>query len=129
KKTLQQLLPNEKLGIRPEEVNKLFNLRLDYPSEKLIVLQPVSFQDKIHFNVHRLLRAIDHNTILSKLEPGQTASPLEIFIPPTTLINDFQQYPYIVTNTYRLIDACSLSMDFGKDKNKKNFSAGKKDDM
>ncbi len=129
KKTLQQLLPNEKIGIRPEEVNKLFPLRLDYPTEKLIVLQPVSFQDKVHFNVHRLLRAIDKNTLLSKLEPGTTASPEEVFIPPTTLINAFQQYPFIVTNTYRLIDNCSLSMVFGKDKNKKNFSAGKKDDM
>ena len=129
KKTLTQLLPNEKIGVHPEQVNKLFSLRLEYPTDKLVVLQSVSFQDKIHFNVHRLLRAIDKNTLLSKLEPGDIASPSETFIPPTTLINAFQQYPYIVTNTYRLIDACQVRMEFGKDKNKKNFSAGKKADM
>ena len=129
KKSFNELLPNERMGIRPDQLNKLFGLDLDQTADHLVVLYPVSFQDKIRFNVHRLLRAIDKNTLLSKLRPEEIASPDEVFIPPTQLINAFQKYPFIVTNTYRLIDRCSVSMDYGKDKNKKNFSASKRDDM
>jgi DNA polymerase-3 subunit alpha len=129
KKMTQQLFSNERIGVRREDLNKLFTLPGEFPGERLVVLHPVSFQDKIHFNVHRLLRAVDKNTLLSKLAPHEMASPDEVFISPAELIHQFRQYPQIVTNTYRLIDACSVSMDFGTDKNKKNFSASKKDDM
>ena len=40
----------------------------------------------------------------------------------------FRQYPFIVTNTYKLIDSCHIEMDFKIDKNKKIFSSTKEDD-
>jgi DNA-directed DNA polymerase III PolC len=129
KKKLPDLLPNERVGVRPDQINKLFGLHLEYSTDKLVILHPVSFQDKIHYNVHRLLRAVDKNTLLSKLHPYEMASPDEMFISPAELISLFRQYPFIVTSTYKLIDSCNISMDFGKDKNKKNFSASKRDDM
>ena len=79
--------------------------------------------------MHRLLRAVDKNTLLSKLRPYEMASANEMFISPAELISLFRQYPFIVTSTYKLIDSCNISIDFGKDKNKKNFSASKRDDM
>ena len=129
KKELSDLLPNERVGVRPDQINKLFGLHLEYPTEKLVILHPVSFQDKIYYNVHRLLRAVDKNTLLSKLRPYEMASANEMFISPAELISLFRQYPFIVTSTYKLIDSCNISIDFGKDKNKKNFSASKRDDM
>jgi DNA-directed DNA polymerase III PolC len=129
KKNLRQLLPNERIGILPRELNKLFSLDLSCPTDKLVIRQPVSFQDKIRYNVHRLLRAIDQNTLLSKLTPADLASADEMFVSPAELISQFRQYPFIVTSTYKLIDACQLTIEFGKDKNKKNFSASKNDDM
>lgn len=129
KKELADLLPNERIGVRPDQINKLFGLHLEYPTDKLVILHPVSFQDKIHYNVHRLLRAVDKNTLLSKLRPYEMASANEMFISPAELISLFRQYPFIVTSTYKLIDSCNISIDFGKDKNKKNFSASKRDDM
>ena len=129
KKELADLLPNERIGVRPDQINKLFGFQLEYPTDKLVILHPVSFQDKIHYNVHRLLRAVDKNTLLSKLRPYEMASANEMFISPAELISLFRQYPFIVTSTYKLIDSCNISIDFGKDKNKKNFSASKRDDM
>jgi DNA polymerase-3 subunit alpha/error-prone DNA polymerase len=36
--------------------------------DKMVVLQPVTFRTK-EFNLHKILRAIDSNVILSKLKP------------------------------------------------------------
>jgi DNA polymerase-3 subunit alpha/error-prone DNA polymerase len=35
--------------------------------DKMVVLQPVTFRTKKEFNLHKILRAIDTNVILSKL--------------------------------------------------------------
>lgn len=123
-----QLFVNEKIGVLPSEVNKLFSIDLKATADKWIIRQPVTFQNKTYFNVHRLLRAIDKNVLLSKLSKADECSPDEYFVPPSTLLDAFRQHPFIVTNTYKLIDSCSIEMDFKTDKNKKKFSSTKEDD-
>ena len=66
--------------------------------------------------------------LLSKLPVETQASEKETFVSPSVLLKAFEQYPFIITNTYKLMDACSISMDFNTDKNKKSYSATKKDD-
>ena len=127
-KPVEQLSQNEFIGLLPSETNKLFRVDKKFVNEKFIVRQPVTFQNKTYYNVHKLLRCVDHNILLSKLTPDLACSPGEYFIPPSDLLNAFSQYPSIVTNTYKIIDSCSIEMDFGKDKNKKVFSASKEDD-
>jgi DNA-directed DNA polymerase III PolC len=134
-KPLDDLLPNERIGVLPWEVNKLFVVDVKKHADKFVIQQPVSFQNKTYFNLHRLLRAIDKNMLLSKLPIEAQASEKETFVSPASLLESFRQYPFVVTNTYKLIDACTIEMDFptgssgGKDKNKQSFSASKEDDM
>lgn len=127
-KPLPELLKNEFIGLLPWEVNKLITLDWKKYKDKFVVRQPVTFQNKTYFNLHRLLRAINKNCLLSKLPVESQASEKETFVPPAQLLQAFEQYPFIVTNTYKLMDACSISMDYGLDKNKQCFSATKKDD-
>lgn len=122
------LFSNERIGVLPSEVNKLFGVDLEECQEKLIIRQPVTFQNKTYFNVHRLLRAIDKNVLLSKLTADETASPGESFVSPGELIDKFRLYPFIVTNTYKLMDSCRIEMEFGTDKNKKTYGGSKEDD-
>ncbi|WP_462249876.1 DNA polymerase III subunit alpha, partial [Ferruginibacter sp.] len=124
----EKLFANEKIGVLPSEVNKLFSIDLKTTADKWIIRQPVTFQNKTYFNVHRLLRAIDKNVLLSKLCKSDECSPDEYFVPPAALLDAFRQYPFIVTNTYKLIDSCHIEMDFKTDKNKKIFSSTKEDD-
>ena len=124
----EQLFDNEKIGVLPSEVNKLFTIDLKATADKWVIRQPVTFQNKTYFNVHRLLRAIDKNVLLSKLSKADECSPDEYFMPPSTLLDAFRQYPFIVTNTYKLMDSCTIEMDFKTDKNKKTFSSTKEDD-
>jgi DNA-directed DNA polymerase III PolC len=128
RKPAHDLLPDEYIGILASELNKLFGTNWKEFEHKLVVRQPVTFQDKKYFNVHRLLRAIDKNTLLSKLPPETQAQPDETFVHPSVLLNQFRQFPSIVTNTYKLLDGCHIEMDFKTDKNKKCFSASAEDD-
>jgi len=122
------LLSNEKIGVQPTEVNKLFGLNLSAFPRKFVIRQPVTFKNKNAYNLHRLLRAIDRNILLSKLEITSTAGPFEIFVPPARLMDAFRHHPSIITNTLQLLDSCSIDMEFGSDKNKKVFSASREDD-
>lgn len=123
----EDLFPNEFIGLLPTETTRLFGLDNRW-QEKFVIRQPVTVQNKGYHNLHRLLRAIDQNLLLSKLPAESICSPLEYFRSPSELLQAFQQYPFVVTNTYRLMDACQIEMDFGKDKNKKTYSASMEDD-
>ncbi len=120
---------NEYIGIKPSQVPKLFGMDAQIINTKCVVWQPVTFQNKTYYNVHRLLRAIDKNILLSQQQQAHIAEASETFVPVAQLINAFAQYPSIITNTLQLLDTCNISMDFGVDKNKKHFTTCKADDM
>ncbi|MBL0133792.1 MAG: PHP domain-containing protein, partial [Chitinophagaceae bacterium] len=127
-KPMEDLLPNEYIGLLPSELTKLYTLDWRPYAERLVIRQPVTFQNKVYHGVHRLLRAIDKNVLLSKLPEESQADVYETFIPHDQLLGAFKQFPFIITNTYRLMDSCSIVMDAKKDKNKKCFSASPEDD-
>src|ERR1700722_12828025 len=122
------LLQNERIGVLPGEVGKLLQLSPASLTDKWIIRQPVTFRNKTYYNLHRLLRAMDKNTLLTKLKPEDLAGENEYFLPQADMLTAFRQYPFIITNTYRLIDACSITMQFGQDKNKKRYSVSREDD-
>jgi DNA polymerase III alpha subunit len=123
-----ELAINEKTGVLPWEVNKLMSVDWKDHKDKFVIRQPVTFQNKTYFNLHRLLRSIGKNCLLSKLPVESQASEKETFPDPAFLLRAFSQYPFIVMNTYKLMDACNVSIDFHTDKNKTSYSAGKEDD-
>src|SRR5690606_4539237 len=72
----EKLRENEFIGVRLSEIGAL-TIDQSYRSHKtkFVLLQPVTFKDKIQYNIHRLLRAIDKNTLLSKLPTHEQADP------------------------------------------------------
>lgn len=127
-KSIHLLESNERLGILPWEVTKLFSLNLKEYQDKLVVRHPVTFQNKTGFNLHRLLRSIDHNALLSRLPVSAQGDERETFAVQDKIIAAFKNYPFIITNTYKLMDACSVQMDFGADKTRQCFGSSKEDD-
>lgn len=122
-----ELSDNEWIGIQETEVNKLYPI--DKPwLHKFVIRHPVTFQNDTYFNAHRLMRAIDKNIIGSKLQLTDIAGGHEKLIPPLQLIENFKQYPEIITNTQKLLDCCSVDIDFHTDKTKKLFSGSKEKD-
>ena len=127
-KPLDKLMANERIGILPWEVNKLFGLDLKFYADKFVIRQPVTVQNKLYHNLHRLLRCIDKNVLLSKLPKDAQASVDEVFATPSELLEKFKQHPFIVTNTYKLMESCAIEMEFFVDKNKQTFGGTVEDD-
>ena len=127
KRSPETLAANERIGIRASEVNKIFSVDKNLLS-KFVVCQPVTYRDKKGYNLHRLLRAVDKNIVLSRQEASTIAAADESFLSPAEVLKAFRQYPLIITNTLQLLDSCNYDVDLHTDKNKKVFSSTAEDD-
>lgn len=125
-KSIDELKPNERIGVKPYELSSLYNFT---PTEYHVIHQPVVVQDKEHFYLHCLLRAIDQNILLSQLDPNTCCNREDTFVSPSKILAQCQRYPTLVTNTYKLLDACSIDMNFETDKTRQVFGGSKEDDI
>jgi DNA polymerase-3 subunit alpha len=121
-----ELNKNEFIVVQITEVNKLFNLNINTWPSKFVVRHPVTFRNEEMYITHRLLRAVDKNIVISKQQREDVAEKHESFIAPSLLLQKFSQYPSIITNTLQLLDKCSVDIEFGTDKTKKQYSASRK---
>lgn len=135
----EQLRPFEFIGVRKSQLVQYAasNLRESFP-DKFVILHPVTFLPPTRnggkivskdFNTHRLLRAIANNTLLSKLHPEEQAHADEFMIPANELLISFDSFPELISNTQKIIDACSITCTQGEDKNKKYFTSSTEEDI
>ncbi|HKL33411.1 MAG TPA: PHP domain-containing protein, partial [Tangfeifania sp.] len=128
KKAPRELKDYEFTGIKPGQLNRLVTSEYRSFQDKLLMWQPVTVLNEKAWYLHKSLRAIDHNTLISKLTPGQFATPDETMIPVAQLKEKFSAWPQIIQNTEKILKECSISFDFKKNKNKQVFSQSKYDD-
>ncbi|MEM8845695.1 MAG: DNA polymerase III subunit alpha [Bacteroidota bacterium] len=120
---LQDFSDNEFIGISLKNLRKLpFSGLMEF-KDKLVVQQPVTFRNKQDFNTHRLLRAIDNNVLLSKLPKEEEAEEDEKMYPVQNLATAFSEYPFILENTERLLNQCSIHFDFSKGRKPQNLKS------
>jgi len=120
---------NEFIGIRPDEVSKLFTSEHKSKIHKMVLLQSVTFSNKKEFNLHKILRAIDTNIILSKLTEADYCRTSEKMLPLESLLPFYENYPEIIANTQKIIDSCDFHYDFTTPKNKKFFTENREGDI
>ena len=118
----------EYLGIRKEEIIKLFKEEWKAKITKSMILQPVTFRTKKEFNLHKILRAIDQNIILSKLNENEYCSTSEMLTEEEELLSNFKEYPQIIENTQSIIDQCNFEFEFNTPRNKKYYTKSKEGD-
>lgn len=109
---LTVLCRNEYIGISTVSLRKLPFTKYIKMATQLVVLQTVSFRNKRDYNAHRLLRAIDLNTLLSKLPEEQQGQPDQIMKPIDELEKDFAAFDFITKNTKLLLANCSINFNF-----------------
>ncbi len=125
-KTLRE---NEFIGIRTDEISKLFTSEHKNKISKMVVLQPVTFRNKKEFNLHKILRAIDTNIILSKLTEADYCKTSEKMLPLESLLPFYENYPEIIANTQRIINSCNFQYAFSIKRNKKFFTGSRQSDI
>jgi len=115
---------NEFLGIKPQDLNHLKFSKWNNFQSKLVVLQTVSFENKKGFNTHRLLRAIDNNTLLSKLSKSEQGEETDTMLPYDELYETYQEFPELLENTKSLLENCHIDFDFSKNipNNQKSYT-------
>lgn len=123
------LKDHEYIGIAPEQLPKLFLPKWSAWLDKMVILQSVTFRTKREFNLHKILRAIDTNVILSKLTVDDYCKTSEVMIPLEELLVKFEEYPQIIANTQKLMDQCHFEFDFKIPKNKKYYSGSAESDI
>ncbi|KUJ51606.1 DNA polymerase III subunit alpha [Chryseobacterium sp. JAH] len=122
----ENLKENEFIGIREEELNLLIRSEFKDKIHKMVVLQPITFSTKKEYNLHRILRAIEQNTLLSKLSEEDTCSKSEYFRSEMSLMKSFELYPEIIKNTKKILAECSFEFTYKEprsteNKNRKNY--------
>lgn len=109
-----ELSVDEFIGIKPEDLNHFAFSDWNGQSHKLVVLKTVSFQDKKDFNTHRILRAINNNTLLSKLSSKEYGAQNDRFIPIKCLKDLYSDFPLLIQNTEQLLERCHIEFNFTK---------------
>ncbi|GAA4281656.1 DNA polymerase III subunit alpha [Gaetbulibacter aestuarii] len=113
---------HEFIGVSVEEMKRLpFTIYKDF-KDKLVLQQQVTVRAKRDFNAHRLLRAIDNNTLLSKLPKTEECLETDVMYSKEKLKDVFQNFHFILENTEALLEQCTIHFDFGNDRISQNQS-------
>ncbi|MFD0764480.1 DNA polymerase III subunit alpha [Mucilaginibacter lutimaris] len=123
------LKENEYLGIRFDQLNKLFKADLNEIRDRLVALQPVFIADKIEYRLHEYLRGIDLNVVLTEVNAGDKCAPTDMFLAPGQLEAKFSRYAFILDNTRNLMNRCVMDYPKGRiNLNRRTFTGNKKND-
>lgn len=132
----------EFVGVKPADLPRLVYPPHQMDKSKMVVLQTITFRSKVNkvgkrevlkkdFNAHRLLRAVDNNTLLSMLPKSEEGSPQDFIYPLSELLDLYRDHPYMIQNTQSLLANCSIHFDFegkGLNKNQKCYTNSEKED-
>lgn len=125
----------EFIGVKPKDLPKLVYPPHQMDENRLVALPTATFRSKVDdktgervvlkrdFNAHRLLRAIDNNTLLSKLPKSEEADPGDFIYPADELRELYSAYPYMIENAEWLLNQCHIHFDFEGENLNKNLKA------
>ncbi len=122
------LRENEFIGLRADQRTKLIQEQWKTKLDRMVVFQPITIRTKKEFNLHKILRAIDLNVILSRLTQGDYCKPSEKMLPIEQLKEQFKDYPIILENTERLISSCDFQFEFKTLRNKRYYTNSRQSD-
>jgi DNA-directed DNA polymerase III PolC len=125
----EPLKANEYLGVRFNQLNKLYGMDLTAFKDKLLALQPVFVSDRIEYRLHEYLRAIDLNVVLTEVGDQDKCAKTDMFMPAGQLEAKFARYAFILDNTRNLMNTCGMDYPKGRTYlNRLTFTGSKKND-
>jgi DNA-directed DNA polymerase III PolC len=117
------LQPHEFIGINYKDLHYLSLKKNQKLILKMVVLHPITLGNSIDIKLHKLLRAINQNTIISKIENFDLACADETFLDESDFDLKYHHYPTIIQNTTQLLNDCQIiDFEFGTNKNKAKFN-------
>lgn len=126
-----KLKSHEYIGISPQEILKVRFSRWKDQLEKLVIFPTATFRHKRDFNIHRLLRAIDNNSLLSKLLKTEEGNFNDQWYEKLKLLDLYKENPELIRNTEKIIENSSIYFEFGDQyphKNIQTYTGSDKED-
>ena len=120
---------NAFVGIHKKDMSRLRMGKNGIPQEKMLAMLPVTFISKKDHNAHRILRAIDNNTIITKLSPSTLADTAEVFRPYARLYEEYGDHGFLLENARALLEECSYDFTYHTNKNIKSFNGNEAEDI
>ncbi|MEM9858956.1 MAG: DNA polymerase III subunit alpha [Bacteroidota bacterium] len=126
-----QLKEHEFIGVSPSDLLKLRFSKWHNTPEKLVAFPTITFRHKRDFNTHRLLRAIDNNTLLSKLSKTEEGDQYDLFLAPDEMLRIYKEYPNLVYRSSELLSQCTINFKFHNNvpQNLKTYTRSDEDDF
>ena len=130
----RELRSYEFIGIGPDEVNKIRFTRKKFDAGKLIAFPTFTFLNNAideEYEKHQVLRAIDLNTLVSKLEDQDCGRQGDIFLAKSQLVKCFELFPQCIENVKMVIKNSSIHFDFNdaaESQNLKMWTASPEED-
>jgi DNA polymerase-3 subunit alpha len=119
---------NEYIGILPHQVNKVYSAPAALRSQ-MVAMHTVTFQrSRKAYNLHRVLRAIDLNTILPKLTPANVAPANQFMVPHADLLSKYSLFPQLAEQADALLAQCNINFEYRTPKNKVAFTTSVDED-
>ncbi|WP_341222200.1 DNA polymerase III subunit alpha [Polaribacter atrinae] len=112
---------NEFIGVSIAEINKLRFSHLKKFEDRIVIQQQVTIRNKKDFNTHRLLRAIDNNTLLSKLPATEQCLITDVIHERKELLAFYKEFPKSIANTEKVLQGCNTFFDFHEDRKNQNL--------
>ncbi|QDH79484.1 DNA polymerase III subunit alpha [Echinicola soli] len=124
-----KLGPHEYLGIHPHQLKKAHRSPWLAEKDRWVLLQPVTFHSQQSFNIHRLLRCIELNILLSKLPVSEQGDLSDRFYSTLELTERCDQHYWLLQQTHELLSNCHFEQDYQRVENKKCMFGSGKDDI
>jgi DNA polymerase-3 subunit alpha len=124
----RKLRANEFIGVAPHELIRFSRSPLSRPAykQKMVIGQRFTFAAAVakrHHSMHRLLRAIDKNCLLSKLAVDEEALPGDVWMHRNELMSLYDDFPQVIVNTTRILQECNVRFEYGDAYPHKNLRA------
>jgi error-prone DNA polymerase len=123
----RKIKANEWIGVNAFDAAKLLMWKKE-EREKCIFFHRVTYANMEGYQLHRRLRAIHHNTLLSKIPEQKVDGIHSRPVSKKKIEAVFNEYSEILERTEKLFSACSFFFDFKPIKNKKTFTGSAYDD-
>ncbi len=115
------LQSHEFIGIRPDQVNRVRFTRKELDRAKLVALPSYTLRSGDQFELHSVLRAIDLNTIVSKLAPADTARETDVVLKKQALIEAYQDLPVAINNLKAIVEDCAIDFQYNQEAQPQNL--------
>lgn len=123
------LKENEWIGIHPSCLSRKLVEQLPTHADKYCICPTVSFKDEEGFELHQYLRAVQKNTLLTKLKEEDIAHSMDCFGALADYKHLLDLLPELKERSERILQDCSIAFDMDRPKNKQVFTVSKDNDQ